>query len=124
MAKRKIEDAAEARRCLMAVEAEGGDIRRWAGAHGIDGRSLHAWRVNFAREGREDRAPHRRRLQSARAATSTALVELVPASHDHRMPSLSSPRRYVLEVNGGRVEFGDDFSEPTLRRVVGILRSC
>jgi hypothetical protein len=49
MTKRKIEDEAEARRCLSAVEAEGGDIRRWAGAHGIDGRSLHAWRVNFAR---------------------------------------------------------------------------
>jgi hypothetical protein len=31
----------------------------------------------------------------------------------------------VLEVNGGaRLEFGDDFSEPTLRRVVGILRAC
>jgi hypothetical protein len=108
----------------MAVEAEGGDIRRWAGANGIDGRSLHAWRVNFVRWNREEAAPSRRRTPSARAATSTALVELVPASHDWRMPSLSSPRRYVLEVNGGRVEFGDDFSEPTLRRLVGILRAC
>jgi hypothetical protein len=60
----------------------------------------------------------------ARATTSTALVELVPASLDPRTRSLSSTCRYVLEVNGGRVEFGDDFSEPTLRRVVGILRTC
>ena len=124
MAKRKIEDEAEARRCLMAVEAEGGDIRRWAEAHGIDGRSLHAWRVNFARWGQGDRAPHRRRSRPVRAGTSTALVELVPASHDRRMSSSLGTCRYVLEVNGGRVEFGDDFSEPTLRRVVGILRTC
>lgn len=124
MAKRKIEDEAEARRCLSAVKAEGGDIRRWAGAHGIDGRSLHAWRVNFARWDREDPARRSRRARSARVATSTALVELLPASDGRRRPSLSGTCRYVLEVNGGRVEFGDDFSEPTLRRVVGILRTC
>lgn len=124
MAKRKIEDESEARRCLLAVEAEGGDIRRWAGAHGIDGRSLHAWRVNFARWGRGDRARHGRRSRPAGAPTSTALVELIPASHDRRMLSPLGTRRYVLELNGGRVEFGDDFSEPTLRRLVGILRTC
>ena len=124
MARRKVEDAAEARRCLLAIEAEGGDIRRWAGAHGIDGRSLHAWRVNFARWGKGDPAPRRRRVQLPRAAPSTGLVELVPSSFDQCMPSSSSARRYVLEVSGARLEFGDDFSEPTLRQVVGILRSC
>lgn len=123
MARRKIEDEAEALRCLSAIEAEGGDIRRWACEHGIDGRSLHAWRVNFARWGKGNSAPRRRRAQVARSTTSTALVELVP-SRDRRAPSLSGTCRYMLEVKGGRVEFGDDFSEPTLRRVVGILRTC
>jgi hypothetical protein len=122
MARRKIEDEVEARRCLLAMEAEGGDIRSWARAHGIDGRSLHAWRVNFARWGKGAAVRRRRRTPSPRPAT-TGLVELVPASLDRLMPS-SSARRYVVEVGGGRVEFDDDFSESTLRRVVGILRSC
>jgi hypothetical protein len=124
MARRKIEDEAEARRCLSAVEAGGGDIRGWAREHGIDGRSLHAWRVNFARWGKVNPIRRRRRAQSAGHSTSTALVELVPASLERRMPSSSGTCRYVLEVNGGRVEFDDNFSEPTLRRVLGILRSC
>jgi hypothetical protein len=73
MARRKIEDEAEARRCLSAIEAEGGDMRLWARAHGIDGRSLHAWRVNFARWGKGDPAPRRRRAQMTRATTATEL---------------------------------------------------
>jgi hypothetical protein len=125
MARRKIENELEARRCLLAIEGEGGDIRTWARAHGVDGRSLHAWRVNFARWGKGDPARRRRRRGSARTATSTGLVELVPATVDQRvLPPSSSACRYVLEVRGTRVEFGDDFSEPTLRRVVGILRTC
>jgi hypothetical protein len=32
--------------------------------------------------------------------------------------------RYVLEVAGARVEFGDDVSVATLRRVFEALRSC
>jgi hypothetical protein len=63
-------------------------------------------------------------VQLPRAAPSTGLVELVPSSFDQYMPSSSSARRYVLEVSGARLEFGDDFSEPTIRRVVGILRTC
>jgi hypothetical protein len=30
----------------------------------------------------------------------------------------------VLEVDGARVEFGDDFQEETLRRIVTVLRAC
>jgi hypothetical protein len=32
--------------------------------------------------------------------------------------------RYVLEVSGARVEFSDDASVATLRRVLEALRSC
>lgn len=129
MARRKIEDESEARRCLLAVEAEGGDLRGWARAHGVDGRSLHAWRVNFARWGNGHPLPRRplrrREVRKEQAGTSTGLVELVPAGPLRKALS-SSPgtSRYALEVGGARVEFGDDFSEPTLRRVVGMLRSC
>jgi hypothetical protein len=50
------------------------------------------------------------------------LVELVPAS-----PAVSGDGgggRYVLEITGARVEFGDDVSVATLRRIVEALRSC
>jgi hypothetical protein len=32
--------------------------------------------------------------------------------------------RYILEVGGARVEFGDDVSVATLRRVLEALRAC
>ncbi|HEX5098301.1 MAG TPA: hypothetical protein VFV94_02330 [Polyangiaceae bacterium] len=46
------------------------------------------------------------------------LVELVPATRG------GGAGRYVLEVAGARVEFGDDASVATLRRVLEALRSC
>jgi len=48
-------------------------------------------------------------------------VELVPA----RLPvGAGGGGRYVLEVAGARVEFGDDLSVATLRRVLEALRPC
>ena len=120
MSRRKIGDESEARRCLTAIDAAGGDIRAWAHEHGIDGRSLHAWRVNLARSGKT-RGP--RRKQRAVCVATKGLVELVPAGFSTAVPHLR-PTRYVLEIGDARVEFGDDFSEATLLRVVGILRSC
>ncbi len=92
MARRKIEDELEARRCLRALDAEGVDLRTWARAHGVDGRSLHAWRVNFARWGqglpRRPQRPH-----STRGGTSAGLVELVPATLDqHVLPPVTCSR--------------------------------
>ena len=123
MSRRKIEDEAEARRCLLAIETEGWDIRTWARAHDVDGRSLHAWSINLARVG--TRMPKRaaRRDHVALAPRVNGLVELVPNRAARRLSS-ADIGRYVLEVGGTRVEFGDDFSEPTLRRIVGVLRSC
>lgn len=119
--RRKIEDEAEARRCLLAIEAEGWDIRTWARAHGVDGRSLHAWRVNLERVGTKMLTRQTGRGGAA-FATRARLVELVPTRPSQTLPP--SVCRYVLEVGSARVEFGDDFSEPTLRRIVGVLRSC
>lgn len=119
--RRKIEDETEARRCLLAIEAEGWDIRTWAQAHGVDGRSLHAWQVNLAR-GDAERFKRRPGRGRADFATSAKLVELVPTPPSPRSPP--SVCRYVLEMGGARVEFGDDFSELSLRRIVEILRSC
>jgi transposase-like protein len=121
--RKKIRSEREARRCLLAVEAAGGDIGRWARAHGIDGRSLRAWRLNLARRGTKASRPRGRRRLPAQATTTRGLVELVPTALARTAPS-SGSGRYVLDVEGARVEFGDDFSECALRRIVGVLRSC
>lgn len=97
---RRIESEREARRCLSAARAAGQSAGEWAREHGIDGRSLNAWRVNLARG--------RRELQ---------LVELVPAV-------AASECRYLVRVGGVAVEIGDDFREETVVRLVRALRSC
>ena len=113
---RKIEDENEARRCLLSVKRSGQSAGEWARARGIDGRSLHAWQMNLERGG-SGRARQRKR-KTARALRS--LVELVPAG-----PVVAATGgRYILEIGGARVEFGDDVSVGTLRRVLEALRSC
>lgn len=108
MAGRRIFNEQDARRCLAAAKAARGGPAEWARAHGIDGRSLNAWRVNLSRRG----VPRARAL-------APRLVELVPVS-----PPVSSTARYVLHVGGVELEVGDDFSEVGLRRLVTLLKSC
>lgn len=114
---RKITDEREARRCLAAAKRAGVSAGEWARARGIDGRSLHAWQMNVERRG-TSAGPRRRKRK---ATTTRALVELVPAAHS---VNVFAAGRYVLEVAGARVEFGDDVSVATLRRVLEVLRSC
>ena len=119
---RKIEDEVEARRCLSAAEASGLAHRAWAREQGVDARSLNMWRVILSRGGSTP-TPQRRRRSKAAMVAATQLVELVPRS-DARGAGSDKPARYVLEIDGARVEFGDDFSAPTLRRVLEVLRAC
>lgn len=106
MAGRKINGEQEARRCLAAASRATGGLATWARAHGIDGRSLNAWRTNLLRWS----------VPPSRAAPR--LVELVPAG------PVASATRYVLRVGDVRLELGDDFRDETLRRLLGLLRSC
>lgn len=116
---RKIENEREALRCLQAAERKGVSAGEWARAHGVDGRSLHAWQMNLGRRG--TRAPAKRRKASSKATPAAhKLVELVPAGA--AVPQHHG--RYALVVGGARVEFGDDASVATLRRVLEGLRSC
>jgi hypothetical protein len=116
---RKIEDEGEAVRCLRAAEREGMGVGAWARANGVDGRSLHAWRMNIARRGTT--TPVRRRKTAPKASSTThALVELVPAATS----APAGPGLYALVVGSARIEFGDDVSVVTLRRVFEALRSC
>lgn len=110
MERRKIANEEEARRALLAVARAGVGVGAWARAHGVDGRSLHAWKMVLTR--RAQRAARPRQKPAA------AFVELVPTT-----PALSQAR-YVMKVGEFSFEFGDDAQEETLRRVIGALRSC
>ncbi len=116
---RKIRDETDARRCLMAAERGDLSLGQWARERGIDGRSLRAWRVNLARRGTTRGGP-RRGVSAAEQARG--LIELVPVTTQARVAT--SCARYVLEIAGARVEFGDDCAVTTLRRVLEALRSC
>lgn len=104
--RRKIENEREARRCLSSASAAGLSCGEWAREHGIDGRSLNAWRINLSRPSSE------REVQPLR------LVELVPT------PIERSDARYVVRVGVLAIELGADFDEDTLVRLVRALRSC
>ena len=56
--------------------------------------------------------------QTQRTPLAARLVELVPAW------SAPSAARYAMRIGTAEVEFGDDFREEKLRRVVAMLRSC
>lgn len=115
---RKIKDEREAVRCLRAAERQGVSVAEWARAHGVDGRSLRAWQMNIARRGT---SPRKRRKAASKATPAAhALVELVPATTS----TVQGAGRYALVVSGTRVEFGDDASVTTLRRVLEALRPC
>jgi hypothetical protein len=116
---RKIEDERDAARCLRAAERKGLSAGDWARAHGVDGRSLHAWEMNLARRGTT--WPAKRRKVSSRPKAKLArhaLVELVAAA----APVVQQAGRYALVVGSARIEFGDDASVTTLRRVIEALR--
>jgi len=104
--RRKIEDEREARRCLKAAAAAGLSTGEWAREHGIDGRSLNAWRINLSRSTNE------REVQPLR------LVELVPAAVER------GDARYLVRVGDVAIELGPDFDDETLVRLVRALRSC
>ena len=109
---RKIRNEDDARACLALLEASGSDAGAWAREHGVDGRSLHAWRINLGRAGTKSaRGGGKSRARRPR------LVELVPAA-------ATRSARYVVRMGDVEVELDDAFREETLRRLVMVLRAC
>ena len=121
MEHRKVVDEREARALLAKTARSGRDVLAIARAHGVDGRSLNAWRMNLARGAAEPATRVRRR---APRATHTGLVELVPAVIAELPPPERGLARYTLRVMGAELEFGDEVRADTLRRVLEGLRSC
>lgn len=101
MAGRKIRDVREARECLLEVARSGVNRVQWAREHGIDARSLNAWRVNLERSGPTD---------------VLRLVELVP---QRASSGAVSVRCGVFTVH---VE--EAFDERVLARVLAVVASC
>ncbi len=111
---RKVDDEEDARRCLAAAERASLTPRDRARENGVDARSLNTWRINLGR----------RRAVAVVPPAALTLVELVPRRATGSEQGRSFGARYVLELGGARLEFGDDVPAATLRRVVGVLRSC
>ena len=102
--RRKICDAADAAVCLAAIAESGGSLSDWCRENGVDGRSLHVWRVaQMRREGRVSNRPR--------------LVELV------RTPRTSA---HPLTVRNGEfsVDIGRGFDPELLGAVLRVLRKC
>src|SRR5690606_18686293 len=104
---RKILDEADARACLDAALASGLSRAEWARAHGIDARSLNAWRLNLDRK--------------AAVPRPLEFVELVPTTVTPARSEAAPLRVYrddlVVEVPVG-------FDEDHLLRVLRVVAAC
>jgi len=114
MSARKIQDETEAREHIAKMRESGLTLTAWARSAGIDGRSLHAWNVNLSR--RDSNAS--RKTTKVRKAREIKLVELVP------MSSVARSTRYIVQVGQLAIDVDAQFEETTLRRLIGVLRSC
>ncbi|MEO0600012.1 MAG: hypothetical protein AAF211_01170 [Myxococcota bacterium] len=106
--RRKVRDRTDAEALLEAWSSSGLSLRAFSAEQGLDGRSLNIWRVNLERQ-REPRNDVGLGLQ---------LIELVSCKAEP--PSAS----YRMHVAGMVLELDDHFSEPTVQRLVRLLRSC
>jgi hypothetical protein len=115
MAGRKIRDRGDAERCLAALKrSKASTIKEWAQGHGIDGRSLQAWKNALERSGTTLRAKKRRPV-----VAPVRLVELMPV-----VPRSDRGARYVVTVGKAQIEVDDGFREETLTRLVRALSPC
>ena len=85
MAGRKIQNADDAARCLAAARASGSSRTHWAHAHGIDARSLNAWRLN---------------LERSTPIPALRLVEILPATSPATVGQVRCGA-FTVEVVGG-----------------------
>lgn len=102
MTRRKIKDAADARACLEAAARSGLGRAAWARAHGVDARSLNAWRLNLSR--------------STEVSAPLRLVELLPPA--------ASTAVYRVHARGFMVEVEDDFDDRVLARLLAVVVGC
>jgi len=103
MKARKVRDRHEASRLLCELELSTQPLVAFCRRRGIDGRSLHCWRLNLRQEPR-------------RPATPLHLVELAMA------PARTALYRVIID--GIEVEVDDDFRDDTLARLLAVVAAC
>lgn len=109
---RKIRDEADARACLDAATRSGLPRAEWAKAHGINPRSLNAWRLNLDR--------------GEVAPRALDFLELVPAAV---VPAAAKAPRHdtgllCVRRNDLVVEVPRDFDEDHLLRILRVVAAC
>jgi hypothetical protein len=106
MAGRRIRDERDARECLRAAAGSPLERAEWAREHGVNPRSLNAWRINL---GRATRPRH-------------GMLELVAANAHPRVDQ--APHVYTVRCGGFAVEVGPNFDEHVLARLLGVVSAC
>lgn len=101
MQRRKIKNRRDAESCLSAAAVTAQTPTEWARSNGVDGRSLHCWRL--AIEGRRAPAPLR-------------LLELITAAP-------TSPS-YTVRCGTFEVDAPRDFDDAVLGRLIRVVASA
>jgi len=102
MQRRKIKNRLDAESCLASAARRAQPPTEWARANGVDGRSLHCWRL--AIEGRRAPAPLR-------------LLELVTTPGD-ALPT------YTVRCGRFEVDAPRDFDDAVLGRLLRVVASA
>jgi len=102
---RKVADRSDAEALLASWQESGLGLAEFSRSEGVDGRSLHCWRLNLRRQKQAPQQP----------APRLRLVELALPAHQ---------ARYRVIVDDLQIEIGDDFREDTLARLLRVVGAC
>jgi len=117
MAGRKIRDESEATAFLQDIERSGISVAEWAQSHGVDGRSINAWKNILTRRGK----PRRPRVQPVE---HLRLVELIPAESAPKQQEVSDPENMWVCCGPYAVEVPPCVDEDTLAKVLRVIATC
>lgn len=101
---RKVLNADDARACLAAAADAGMARAAWAREHGVDARSLNAWRLAVTRHER-------------RPPDNPAMVEWIAAPTRHAPTFVVHAGRFMVEVDPA-------FDAGALKRLLTVVAAC
>lgn len=101
MQRRKIKNRRDAESCLTAAAVTAQTPTEWARSNGVDGRSLHCWRLA---------------IEGNPAPAALRLLELVAAA--------PPPRSYTVRCGTFEVDAPHDFDDAVLGRLLRVVASA
>lgn len=121
--RRKITSAEEAMRLLDELEASNESAPAFYRRKGLDGRSLHCWRLNLEREPPAGKRPSGklRVVEVPWPPVRGAVASRCGPPQDAAAPDVA---RYRVSVGDVVVEVDDAFQEDTLARLLDVVRAC